>query len=254
MTYDKNFFINNVYFLAKARGVKIGELETACGVSAGYLSRLRQAEKNSAVGADFLLAVSEHLNVSVDALLTFDFQSAADAEIDLHRYLEKLTRETRSRNLSWQEDLAGYPDTVLFDPNGRVIHPLYFNIPEISDYIPRYHSMFRLAANVTPIGVYCCPFPGERSLYLVETEFQDEDSANPEPGYELELVMTSHGLDDPVPLCHTRCDAVTRLDQDMNHLLDAVQDSALRPLLTPEAESIIRDYLADPEGSDESEQ
>ena len=47
MIYDKNIFVNNVYMLAKQHDLKIKDLETGCGVSVGYLSRLRQGEKNS---------------------------------------------------------------------------------------------------------------------------------------------------------------------------------------------------------------
>lgn len=50
MVYDKNRFINNVYELAKQQKLKIGELETACGVSVGYFARLRQGDKNAAPG------------------------------------------------------------------------------------------------------------------------------------------------------------------------------------------------------------
>ena len=254
MTYDKKRFINNVYFLAKSRDLKIGELETTCGVSAGYLARLRQAEKNSAPGADFVLAVADQLDVSADALLTFDFSRASDAEMNLHRYLEKLTRETRSRKLSWQEDLGGYPDTLLFDTNGRVLHPLYTNLPEMGRYLPAYHSMFRLETDLTPVAVYCCPFPGEKTLYLVEVEVPDNDPVNPDSVFELELIMSDRSIPDPVPLCHTRYDAESRLDADMNHLLNAVGDAVLLPHLSPEAETIIRNYLADAERSSEDEQ
>ena len=68
--YDKKLFIDNVYFLAKEKDLKIGEIEAACGVSSGYLSRLRQGEKNVAPGADFLLSISAQLSASVDALLS----------------------------------------------------------------------------------------------------------------------------------------------------------------------------------------
>ena len=83
---------------------------------------------------------------------------------------------------------------------------------------------------------------------------QDDDPVHPESGFELELVMTGHDITDPVPLCHTRCDAGSRLDADMNRLLDAVEDSVILPHLTPEAERMIRDYLADSEGSGKDEQ
>ena len=70
MEYYKNVFVDNVYALAKARGMKIKDLESGCGVSLGYFARLRQGEKNIAPGADLLMAVADRLSVSVDALLT----------------------------------------------------------------------------------------------------------------------------------------------------------------------------------------
>ena len=42
LRYDKDRFVKNIYFLAKNQGVKIGELEAVCEVSAGYFARLRQ--------------------------------------------------------------------------------------------------------------------------------------------------------------------------------------------------------------------
>ena len=97
MEYSKTLFINNVYALAKDRKLKIRDLETGCGVSVGYFSRLRQGENNAAPGADSLLAAADMLSVSVDALLTFDFSRATESEVEVLHYIEKLLHETQAR-------------------------------------------------------------------------------------------------------------------------------------------------------------
>ena len=47
MGYDKQLFVENIYELEKLRGLKIKDLEAGCGISVGYISRLRQGERTS---------------------------------------------------------------------------------------------------------------------------------------------------------------------------------------------------------------
>ena len=42
--YDKARCLNNIYALAKERGIKIGDLEESAGVSRGYLSRVAKPD------------------------------------------------------------------------------------------------------------------------------------------------------------------------------------------------------------------
>ena len=245
MGYDKQLFVENVYELAKLRGMKIKDLETGCGVSVGYISRLRQGEKNVAPGADFLLAVAKRLSVSVDALLTCDFVHATGSEVDTMHYLDKLLRETQARKLSWQEDLGGYLDTIPVNSDGSTPHPLYVSTAGISEKpVINYHSMFHAGLfDLVPVKVYGCVFPGNRTLYLVQVWNTGDNPASPGEWEELELVMTGRDILDPVPLAHTNHDQPARLDPLMDLLFDAVQDAAAMPELTPEARTIIREYL-----------
>ena len=245
MGYDKQLFVENIYELAKLRGLKIKDLEAGCGVSVGYISRLRQGEKNIAPGADFLLAVAEQLSVSVDALLTCDFVHATGSEAEALHYLDKLLRETRARKLSWQEDLGGYLDTVPVNPDGSTPHPLYFSTAGLSEKpVISYHSMFHAdLRDLVPVKVYGSVFPGSRTLYLVHVWNTGDNPASPDEWEELELVMTGRGILDPVPLAHTNHDQPARLDAPLALLFDAVRDAAAMPSFTPEALEIIREYL-----------
>ena len=42
MNADRDLCINNLYILVKKKGLRICDLETSCGVSVGYLARLRK--------------------------------------------------------------------------------------------------------------------------------------------------------------------------------------------------------------------
>ena len=245
--YDKKLFIDNVYFLAKEKDLKIGEIEAACGVSSGYLSRLRQGEKNVAPGADFLLAISAQLSASVDALLSYDFTSATESEAAVLRYLDKLIRETETRKLSWQEDMGGYADTIPVNPEGRTPHPLYLTIPvDGSESEPFYHSKYHPSLfDLVPVKCYGCIFPGERVLYLVQVWNTGDNPSSPGDWTELELVMTGRGLEVPVPLGHTNHEKASRLDAAMNQLFAVVEDAAVLPQLTPDARAIIDEYLTE---------
>ena len=250
MPYDKNVFIDNVYFLSRIRHLKIGDLETGCGVSAGYFSRLRQGAKNNAPGADFVLSLASRLFVSADSLLSFDFTRAAGSECELLQFIDKLVRETETRILAWQEDPGGYLDTVPVLPDGTTPHPLFsVNHAENGDPVIYYHTMFHPALmGLVPVKTCGCAFPGGGTLYLVQVWNTGDDPSSPGDWTELELVMTGSGVCDPIPLAHTSHERPSCLDVTMNRLFSAVSDAVVQPLLTPEARKIIRDYLEINEG------
>ena len=245
MEYDKFLFINNVYALSAKRGMKIGQLEKRCDVSVGYFARLRQGEKNNAPGADFLLRIAQLLGVSVDSLLTFDFSASSDADVDLLHYIEKLTRETLARTLVWQEDGFGYPDTVPLRKDGTSLHPLFTTDPsDRGESAPYYLSKFHpYRVDLIPLKTYGVVFPGGKTLYLVLLRNGGTDPRDPEPWQELELVMTGAGMESSVPLAHTGHNHPAPLDNALSGLFRAVEESADRPQLSPEAKAIISEYL-----------
>ena len=250
MAYEKKLFINNVYALAAKYGMRIKDLESACGVSIGYFARLRQGKKDGTPGADTLLNVSEQLSVSVDALLTFNFETASESEQLLLNYIEKLIRETQSNSILWQEDPFAYPGSVvsLTHSDGTTPHPLYTTVPvNGAESKPLYHSAFYpLTPDLVPIKVYGSVFPGEKTLYLVQiASITDTLSAakDAEVWNELELVMTGTGISAPIPLFHTDHECPGQLDGLMWKLFSAVENSLTVPRLTPEALDVIHDFL-----------
>lgn len=58
----------NVKILSKKRGMKLGEIEDACGLSCGYLSR-SQKIRNKGISVNTLIRLAEVLSVPIESLV-----------------------------------------------------------------------------------------------------------------------------------------------------------------------------------------
>ena len=123
--FNKNIMFDNISFMLKELGKKIGELESEAGVSPGYISRTTK-ESNTKPGIDFIMNVADALNVSVDTLLRVDMSRLTPTEQYIITFLEKLVKDTLDDKLNWQTETAGYLNRRLeTDMNGYCDHPLF---------------------------------------------------------------------------------------------------------------------------------
>lgn len=80
--FNSRLIFDNISYLIKEQGKKVGEVETQAGVSAGYISR-NSKDSNSKPGIDFLFRVSEILNTSIDTIMKIPLSELTPTE----RYL-----------------------------------------------------------------------------------------------------------------------------------------------------------------------
>lgn len=126
---DENFkkqrLFDNIAFLLKERGMKIGELESSVGVSAGYISRASK-ENGSTPGVEFIINAAKELGVSVDTLISANMTELTPTEKYIVSFLEKLERDTNADKLVWLRETAEYLNHIDVDKNGRPEHPFFF--------------------------------------------------------------------------------------------------------------------------------
>ena len=103
--FNKTRVINNISFLLKEFGKKIGELETEAGVSPGYLSRTAK-DASTKPGIDFIIKAADALNVSVDTLLSTELSELTPTELYLISFLDKLKSDTLKGKLEWTIEKA----------------------------------------------------------------------------------------------------------------------------------------------------
>ncbi len=244
MSFDRKTCINNLYFLAKKRGIKVGELETACGASTGYLSRLKQEDSTTVPGIEFLALAAQKLNVSVDALIGFDFSAATPNEEYLHDFIDKVVTRTESEDLVWEEDAYGDVSTFPVNEEGESLHPLFSSFFEGKMLERKYESKFRPTfPDFFPVGMFKCPLSSDKKLYLVEVMHDELPHGGMGEWTELELYIIGphHSVS---PVCHTVNDEKGALDDDLHRLYDMVQESVTHPHVSPDVKSAIDEFMS----------
>jgi len=122
--FDKKLMFDNIAYLLKETGKKIGEVENEAGVSAGYISRTSK-DQNAKPGIDFIVRIADALHVGIDTLLGIDLSSLTPTERYLLTFLEKLRDDTAADKLEWHRESADSLNRMETDINGNVDHPLF---------------------------------------------------------------------------------------------------------------------------------
>jgi len=125
ITFDKKRCLANIYFLAKEKNIKIGDLESAAGVSAGYLSRINKDDNETNPSIDFIVRVADALNTSIDTLINIELTGLTPTERYLISFIDKLKSDTSEDKLEWERSSADYLNRLETDCNGYVSHPLF---------------------------------------------------------------------------------------------------------------------------------
>lgn len=99
--FNRQRLMENVNELIKEKGLKVGEVESAIGVSAGYISRLTKKETDSAPSADIVWKLAKYLGVSTDMLIEGDFSKATHNLQYMRNFLLQLKVLTDSNELEW---------------------------------------------------------------------------------------------------------------------------------------------------------
>ena len=121
--FNKQLMLDNIAFLLKEFGKKIGELETDAGVSPGYISRISK-DGNTKPGIEFIMKVADSLNTSMDTLLNVELAEMTPTERYLVSFLEKLNKDTLDDKLDWNRESADRLNRAETDINGNPDHPL----------------------------------------------------------------------------------------------------------------------------------
>ena len=247
MKANRDLCISNLYILAKKKGIRICDLETSCGVSVGYLARLRKDKNNSLPGADFLVRAASLLETSVDSLLFFDYHSATDTEIYLHLFVSRLSLDSLSERVIWQLDSGCIPSPVEADSASALSgHPLLSFDPRLTEqgiYKEIYLSPFHPATyDLIPRAAYRASISEEAQVLLVRVA-PPLDDQHPDSEEEIELFLYNTKAKALSALCCTDNRHSGVLDHALSTLCQVVTESARRTKLDQYAVSAIDAYM-----------
>lgn len=233
-SFNKILLGKNIKFLATQKGIKVGDIETEAGVSAGYLSRLANEDnKNNFPIMDLIFLISQKFDVSVNTLLSVDFTNLTPNEILLSQFFDKLNKDTENNSLVWE--LESKAKLEACEQNGG--HPLFFAYePRDPNTTFYYHSTFE--SNTIIMGDSYKVVVGNKWLYMMTVQ-KNGDFGN---GFELYFVSSNYqGYSQIEPICMAYSDS--ELYNQLVDLRNAAAESSRHVKLSDSVRSTINEYL-----------
>lgn len=241
--FDNRFLISNIAFLARKNNLRIGEIESMLGLSAGYISRTAKENSAKKLSIDVVWKIAHLFEVDIRDLLETDLQipnSNSDLAV---KFLEKVYHETESGLIEWQ-------------CNGGVVSELddSFANSELVTYEkekPYYRSMYlsRDARFVLADDIFACENIALHAEVLI-VPFYLESSGEQAMHYEFIFRRSVDDENDPefgsyyfTRMFTTADDAFTRLDGLASSLYKLLKDREYDTRMSPGAKSIIAYYL-----------
>ena len=242
MVFDKRRFLDNVYYLAKLRDIKIGALEAKANLSIGYLARLNKDDNKSVPSIEVLVSFAEILKVSMDSLISCDLESMSGTDKYVCRFLDKLIFDTTNNQHIWTKEDA----SILHATERGAEHPLLKSSGDHHFYNNRYSSQFRPNEDVElDDSQYYVEIGPDTYLYLMSTlvTFKSMDSDEISTEKEIELYLAKG--QSIKKLCRKHYKQASPLDDKLLQLRQAAKDSTQHVNLDEELKEAIDLFMAD---------
>ena len=227
--FDRQKLLANISTLIQQKGMKIGELETSVGVSAGYLSRLSKEDNKTIPALDVIWRIAKTLGVNIELLIDGNFDHATENIEYLRKFIQKLFEKTVAGEMDWDSfnisainaalHNDGYVGIVEYNRNGPPYTPHdsdmrqlgYDHGSEMSTDNRRIRSATRPKDDVVAAdSCFRVPFGDHNILWLAkfaETMLSGDDFDPGEPEivewYELSVEDARDEQSYPEGICNT---------------------------------------------------
>jgi transcriptional regulator with XRE-family HTH domain len=102
--FDSTILSNNISFLTKKNGMKVGELESMLDISAGYISRTIKENSKKKMSIDTVWKIAKLFNTDICTLTETEMWiSHSNTEL-IEKFIDRLYQETASKSLVWESD------------------------------------------------------------------------------------------------------------------------------------------------------
>ncbi len=248
--YSKKLLLNNIDYLIKKKGIKVGELETAAGVSSGYFSRLKNNENETVCPAvDTLSLIADKFNISLINLLYSDMTSLTEDDLYVIKFLKELTERTQDDKIKWDaESIMHFYDTrnyyirdyhqpladKTYDDDGDVIkYKSLFNEKPVELTGPIY-KLSRIKRNMYITKIQSCDSNEQSDFdYCEGYEFYFEEKDGPSNSlHKVCYAMNNKGKPEIYDVLKTLYEAITiasnntKLDQSVKDGIAAFLDDS----------------------------
>ncbi len=99
--FDNSLLVNNINYLIKKNGMRIGDLEKMLGISAGYISRTAKEGSGKKMSIDIVWKIAQLFGVELRILLDTNLQIPNKNSELMAKFLTKLCQQTEDNKIQW---------------------------------------------------------------------------------------------------------------------------------------------------------
>lgn len=100
--FNNTVLANNIAYLTKKTGLRIGELEEMLEISAGYISRTMKEDSKRKISIDIVWKIAQIFNIDIKALTENELWVPRHNVDLLVRFMRRLTEDTHDGYFSWE--------------------------------------------------------------------------------------------------------------------------------------------------------
>ena len=233
--FDSSTLANNIIYLAKKNGIRVGELEYTIGVSAGYLSRTIKKNSKKKMSIDIAWKIAQLFETDIKTLTESEMWVAHTNTDLLERFLERLYDDTRDNFLAWESEggvMTALNDRyktmgLITEENQTAIyHPNHLN-PDMK---------WVLSADI----VFLERFEGKKDLAIIPFKSVEKDSIS---GYDFIFVWADDGRWRWEKVFYTSDDPFGSLLKGAKKLYNHIESSEFDAKLSPKVRQLIINYV-----------
>lgn len=234
--FDNTMLINNVSYLVKKCGMRFGDLESALGLSAGYISRTAKTDSKKRMSINVVWKIARLFEVDLKALLERNLRLPEHGIDLLAQFIKKLKDRTVANEIVWKNE-GGYMSQL---------NPKYVRLGIVSEedgdvavYTP--HHLDSNCEWVLSSDIYCLEnFQKRKDLVVVS---YSTESIKGFQAFDFILICNDNGKERWELMFCTAEDAFQGLREKTEELVAILGGFEFQPILTKEHRNLIEAFL-----------
>ncbi len=239
--FDSSVLSDNVNFLAKKHGMRVGELEETIGVSAGYLSRTIKENSKKKISIDVVWKIARLFDKDMNTLIGRRLRNHQSNTDLLERFLDKLKDDTSECYLTWENE--GGATTAL---KKRYIEMGFISKEEDNLMYNSHHLNPELSWMLSDNIVALEGFENNKDLVIIPYHDRDNQVGEFSSGYDFYLIW--NGVDEDhmyhwEKMFYTVDDPFGILKDKAQELYETIKSGDSDAELTPKMHELVSNYL-----------
>lgn len=231
--FDNSTLSNNIIFLVKKNGMRVGELEDMLGISAGYISRTVKEDSKKKMSVDIVWKISRLFDTDIRTLTESQMWVSHSNTDLLVKFLQRLYQDTKDNFFSWEND-GGV--MVVLNERYEKMGLVTTEEDETAVYHPNHmNQALKWVLYKDIVSLEC--FEGKKDLVIIPFMAEGKEKLL---GYDFLFVWDNDGQwcwekvfytnDDPFGSLHENADKLYRYIEDMEY--DAKLDPNIHQLIS----------------------